>query len=64
MRREPLSAKEESVAVNSQIDQGGASPTARGSPDFSASTWLGLGPEMPLWKRLLIDGVCGGESSD
>jgi hypothetical protein len=59
MRREPLSAKEESVAVNSQIDRG--VPALRcASPDFSALTWPGPEPEMPLWKRLLIDGVCGG----
>lgn len=63
MRREPLSAKE-GIGACKQSDRpggGSASPTVRGSPDFSALTWPGPGPEMPLRQRLLlIDGVCGG----
>lgn len=64
MRREPLSAKEGIGGCKQSDRQGGASPTVRGSPDFSALTWPGPGPDMPLWQRLLIDGVCGGESSN
>jgi hypothetical protein len=60
MRREPLRG----IVGCKQSDRPGGCQPYGARPDFSALPWPGPGPEMPLWKRLLIDGVCGGESSD